>query len=59
MTYNQVNYITDTMNGFVMQETSFPFVCIIIDDASTDGEPDVIKKYLDDNFDTRVIVLAT
>ena len=59
MTYNQVNYITDTMNGFVMQETSFPFVCIIIDDASTDGEPDVIKKYLDDNFDTRVIGLAT
>ena len=59
MTYNQVNYITDTMNGFVMQETSFPFVCIIIDDASTDGEPEVIKKYLDDNFDRRDIGLST
>lgn len=59
MTYNQVNYITDTMNGFVMQQTSFPFVCIIIDDASTDGEPDVIKSYLDDNFDKREIGLAT
>lgn len=59
MTYNHVNYITDAMNGFVMQETSFPFVCIIIDDASTDGEPEVIKKYLDDNFDRRDIGLST
>lgn len=59
MTYNHANYITDTMNGFVMQQTSFPFVCIIIDDASTDGEPDVIKSYLDDNFDKREIGLAT
>jgi glycosyltransferase involved in cell wall biosynthesis len=38
------------MNGFCMQKTSFPFVCIILDDASTDGEPDVIKKYLKENF---------
>lgn len=59
MTYNHVNYITDAMNGFVMQQTSFPYVCIIIDDASTDGEPDVIRKYLDDNFDKREIGLAT
>lgn len=59
MTYNHVNYITDAMNGFVMQQTSFPFVCIIIDDASTDGEPEVIKKYLDDNFKRRDIGLST
>lgn len=59
MTYNHVNYITDAMNGFAMQQTSFPFVCIIVDDASTDGEPDVIKKYLDDNFNKREIGLAT
>lgn len=59
MTYNHINFITDAMNGFVMQKTSFPFVCIIIDDASTDGEPNVIKKYLDDNFDRRDIGLST
>lgn len=59
MTYNQVNYITDAMNGFVMQQTSFPFVCIIVDDASTDGEPEVIKDYLDANFDRRDIGLST
>ena len=51
-TYNQASYIKDTMNGFCMQQTSFPFVCLIMDDASTDGEPEVIKQYLNDHFDT-------
>lgn len=50
-TYNQAKYITDTMNGFTMQQTSFPFVCTIVDDASTDGEQEVIRKYVEDNFD--------
>lgn len=50
-TYNHAPYIEDTLNGFVMQETSFPYVCIIVDDASTDGEPQVIKRYLENNFD--------
>lgn len=50
-TFNQAKYITDAMNGFTMQHTSFPFVCTIVDDASTDGEQEVIRKYLEDNFD--------
>lgn len=50
-TYNQAQYITDALNGFVMQETDFPFVCCIIDDASTDGEQEVIRKYVAENFD--------
>lgn len=51
MTYNHAPYIEDAMNGFCMQLTDFPFVAIIVDDASTDGEPDVIKRYLDQHFD--------
>lgn len=50
-TFNQSEYITDAMNGFTMQQTSFPFVCTIVDDASTDGEQEVIKQYVDENFD--------
>lgn len=50
-TFNQVNYITDTMNGFTMQETTFPFVCTIVDDASTDGEQENIRKYLQEHLD--------
>ena len=50
ITYNQASYINDTMDGFCMQKTNFPFVCYIIDDASIDGEPEVIEAYLDANF---------
>lgn len=50
-TYNQSKYITQTMDGFVMQQTDFPFVCCIVDDASTDGEQGVIKEYLEEHFD--------
>lgn len=39
------------MNGFCMQKTNFPFVAVILDDTSTDGEPEVIKQYLQDHFD--------
>jgi len=42
------------MDGFVMQQTDFPFICCIVDDASTDGEQDVIKGYLKDHFDYSV-----
>lgn len=51
MTYNQSNYINDALDGFVMQKTSFPYVCCIMDDASTDNNQDVISKYVNDNFD--------
>ena len=46
-TYNQSKYIEDALNGFAMQQTNFPFVCLVMDDASSDGEQDVIKKWLE------------
>lgn len=51
-TYNHSKYIVDTMNGFVKQETSFPVVNLIVDDASIDGEQDIICQYLSENFKT-------
>ena len=51
MTFNHASYIEDAMNGFIMQETKFPFVCTIVDDASTDGEQEVIEGYLKEHFD--------
>lgn len=50
MTYNHADYILDTLHGFTMQETNFPFVCTIVDDSSTDGEPEVILKYISNYF---------
>ena len=51
-TFNHAPYIVDAMNGFTMQETMFPVITLIVDDASTDGEPEVIKQYLTDHFQT-------
>lgn len=52
-TYNQSQYIIDTLDGFCMQQTDFPFVCCIVDDASTDGTQQVIRKYLEEYFDLK------
>lgn len=49
-TYNQSKYIEDALRGFVMQETNFPYICFIVDDASTDGEQNVINNYLELHF---------
>lgn len=51
MTYNQSKYIEDALNGFVMQKTDFPFVCLVMDDASTDGEQEVIKAWMERECD--------
>ena len=49
-TFNHAPYIVDAMNGFAIQDTSFPVVYIVVDDASTDGEPDVIKRWSSDHL---------
>ena len=46
-TYNQSKYIEDALNGFVMQQTNFPFVCLVMDDCSTDGEQVVITAWME------------
>lgn len=50
ITFNHAPYILDALHGFVMQETNFPFLTIVIDDASTDGEQEVIEKYMKEEF---------
>lgn len=50
-TYNQAAYIEDALNGFAMQQTSFPFVCLVMDDCSTDGEQEVIRSWMSENCD--------
>lgn len=49
-TYNQASYILDTLNGFVAQQTDFPVVYTIVDDASTDGEPQILRDYFNEHF---------
>lgn len=57
-TYNHAQYIEDAMNGFVIQKTDFPFVAIIVDDASTDNEQQVIKDYFKKHFNAEESAVA-
>lgn len=50
-TYKHSEYICDALKGFAIQETNFPFICIVVDDASTDGNQEVIRRYANDNCD--------
>ena len=50
LTFNQAQYIEQTLNGFAMQDTRYSIVFCIIDDASTDGEQDVIRKWAETNL---------
>ncbi|MGP1586938.1 MAG: glycosyltransferase family 2 protein [Treponemataceae bacterium] len=44
-TYNHQDYITDAINGFLIQKTDFPFEILINDDCSPDNTQTIIKEY--------------
>lgn len=50
MTFNQKTIIQDALRGFCMQKTSFPVVFAIVDDASTDGEPELLRQWSETNL---------
>ena len=45
ITYNHEPYIAQTLDGFLIQKTDFPFEVLIHDDASTDRTADIIREY--------------
>lgn len=44
-TFNQKDWISQALSGFLAQRTIFPFEIIVRDDASTDGTSEVVKNY--------------
>lgn len=45
ISFNQEKYITQALDGFVMQKTDFVFEVIIADDSSSDDTPRIIDEY--------------
>jgi len=45
ITYNHEKFIQQTLDGFIMQKTEFPFEVLINDDASTDNTANIIREY--------------
>lgn len=45
ITYNHEQYIKDALEGFVIQQTSFPFEIVISDDCSKDSTRSIITEY--------------
>lgn len=43
--YNQADYIRQTLEGFVSQQTNFRFEAVVHDDASTDATAEIIREF--------------
>ena len=56
ITYNHEKYISQALDGFVMQKTDFPFEIIIHDDASTDDTENIIRKYEKTNKNKKAVI---
>lgn len=57
ITFQHEGFIRATLDGFLAQETDFPFEVIIHDDHSTDGTAAIIREYAAEHPDIFVPVL--
>jgi len=44
-TYNHDAFLDQALEGVLMQQTTYPYEVLVVDDCSTDGTPDVLEHY--------------
>ena len=54
-TYNHGPYIRQCLDGFSMQKTEFPFLAVVVDDASTDEEQEILRDYISSELDSATL----
>jgi glycosyltransferase involved in cell wall biosynthesis len=59
ITYNQENYVRQTLDGFLMQKVNFDYEIVIHDDASTDNTQAILKEYHEKHPDKIKLILRT
>lgn len=47
LTFNEEEFVRDTFDNFLSQQTTFPFEVLVYDDASQDSTPQIIQEYVD------------
>lgn len=57
ITYNHATMIGRCLDGFLAQEVDFPVEMIVLDDASTDGTRDVLRRYAADHPGSFTLIL--
>ncbi len=58
LTYNQEAYIEQCLKSLLAQRTDFPFEIVVSDDASTDGTPEILKKWASENPEIKLSLLS-
>jgi glycosyltransferase involved in cell wall biosynthesis len=57
LTYNHERFIEQAIDGFLIQKTDFPCELVIVDDCSTDGTRDIMRRYWEKYPDRIRVVL--
>lgn len=59
ITFNHERFIRQAIDGFLMQETTFPVQILVHDDASTDGTAAIVREYAERHPELIVAVLQS
>jgi len=51
LTYIHARFLAQALDGVLMQKTNFPYEVVIVEDCSTDGTREVIRKYQEKHSD--------